>query len=295
MNNILLTGATGFLGSKILKKIVDEGYNVVVLVRKESNLSRIQNVNGAFKLFYIDEKLDNFDELFEKFKIDTIIHTATEYGRNLNTSNVLMTNLIFPIKLIESGLRQGLKTFINSDTFFGKPKFSNSSYLSQYTNSKKYFLDYLFAKKEEIKVVNLRLEHIFGEFDSKNKFVTDILHKLLKSENEILLTDGMQKRDFIYVEDVVEAYLRVLHNIDSIDNLTEFEVGRGESVSVRLFVELMAKQSKSKSKLVFGAIQSKVDEIQCSVANIEPLYKIGWKPKYDLQTSISKVIELELK
>ncbi|GGA63314.1 paratose synthase [Flavobacterium palustre] len=295
MNKILLTGATGFLGSKILIRLVDSGYNVIALVRKESNLSRIQDVNSSFELFYVDEKLNNLNELFEKHNIDTIIHTATEYGRNLKASDVLMTNIIFPIRLIENGLEHGLKSFINSDTFFGKSEFSDLSYLNEYTNSKKYFLNYLFSKRKEIKAVNLRLEHIFGEFDSENKFVTEVLHKLLKSENEILLTDGTQKRDFVYIEDVVNAYLKVLNNIDSIASVTEFEVGRGESVAVRQFVELMAELTKSKSKLVFGAISSRKGEIQDSKANIGPLSKLGWKPNYNLRTAIAKMIELELR
>ncbi|MCZ8230047.1 NAD-dependent epimerase/dehydratase family protein [Flavobacterium sp.] len=295
MNKILITGATGFLGSKILKKLVEDDYNVVALVRKTSNLNRIESVKGDFDLFYFNEKSNNLNELFENYKIETIIHTATEYGRNAKTSEVLKTNVIFPIQLIEFGLERDLKLFINSDTFFGKPEYSNSAYLNQYTNSKKYFLDYLFCKREGFKAVNLRLEHIFGEFDSDNKFVTDVLHKMLKSEKEVLLTDGLQKRDFVYVEDVVNAYLKVLRNIDSIANISEFEVGRGESVSVRQFVELMAEQTKSKSKLFFGGISTRKGEIQNSVANILPLNDLGWKPIYDLKTAIRKMIELELR
>jgi len=295
MKKILVTGATGFLGSKIVKKLVDEGYNVVALVRKKSKLKRIQDITGNFELFYVDEKLSNLNELFGSYKIHTIIHTATEYGRNSLTSVVLMSNLIFPIRLIENGLDYGLKFFLNSDTFFGKSEYQDSNYMNQYTTSKKYFLNYLLSKREELKVVNLRLEHIFGEFDSDSKFVTDVMHKLLKSENEILLTDGMQTRDFVYVEDVVDAYFKVLINIDSLANFSEFEVGRGESVSVRQFVELMAKLSKSKSKLVFGAILNRKDEIQNSIANIASLNNIGWQSNYDLETAIKKIIKLENK
>ncbi|WP_026714542.1 NAD-dependent epimerase/dehydratase family protein [Flavobacterium daejeonense] len=295
MNKILITGATGFLGSKILKKLVEDDYNVVALVRKTSNLNRIESVKGDFDLFYFNEKSNNLNELFQNHKIETIIHTATEYGRNAKTSEVLKTNVIFPIQLIEFGLERDLKLFMNSDTFFGKPEHSNSSYLNQYTNSKKYFLDYLFCKREGFKAVNLRLEHIFGEFDSDNKFVTDVLHKMLKSEKEVLLTDGLQKRDFVYVEDVVNAYLKVLNNIEFIAECSEFEVGRGESVSVRQFVELIAEETKSKSKLVFGAISNRKEEIHNSIANIESLSKIGWKPNYDLKTAIRKMIELELR
>ena len=102
---------------------------------------------------------------------------------------------------------------------------------------------------------------------------------------------------FSFSQTFIQAYADVVNQTSQTnitDNLTEFEVGRGESVSVRVFVELMAKQSKSKSKLVFGAISSKIGEIQCSVANIEPLYKLGWKPKYDLQGLVEDMMQSDL-
>jgi len=289
-NYILITGGSGFLGSKILYKLICEGYNVVALVRHNSKLNRIQEIKGSFELFYINKEQSNLSELFENFKIHIIIHTATEYGRASATSLVLISNLIFPIQLIEHGLAHGLKLFINSDTFFGKTEHKNSNYLTQYTSSKKYFYDYLLSISRDLKIINLRLEHIFGEFDSESKFVTDILHRLLKQDKIILLTEGKQTRDFIYVDDVVEAYIRVLTNINSISNLTEFEVGRGESTSIRSFVELMAKLSRSNSKLVFGAILNRANEIQNSKANITLLKSIGWKSSFDLETAIKKIL-----
>jgi nucleoside-diphosphate-sugar epimerase len=290
---ILLTGASGFLGSKILRKFVDEGHNVLALLREKSIKTRINDINGQFEFFLIDEEFNNLNMLFETYDIETIIHTATEYGRNSKASDTFKTNLIFPIRLIEFGLQNSLKYFFNSDTFFGKPELQGATYMNEYTTSKKYFLDYLISNSNRFKTVNLRLEHVFGEFDSDTKFVTNILHKLLKSEKEILLTNGLQKRDFVYVEDVVSAYYKVFTNIDIINNLSEFQIGRGESISVRHFVQLMANETKSKSKLVFGAVSNNKSEIQNSVADIRALEDIGWQANYDLRTAIIKMIEME--
>ena len=93
-NYILITGGSGFLGSKILYKLICEGYNVVALVRHNSKLNRIQEIKGSFELFYINKEQSNLSELFENFKIHIIIHTATEYGRASATSLVLISNLI---------------------------------------------------------------------------------------------------------------------------------------------------------------------------------------------------------
>lgn len=293
IKNILLTGGTGFLGSSILKKLVSEGYNVIVSIRKTSDLYRIQNISGSFELFCIEDQLNNVEDLFKRYEIDTIIHTATEYGRNSLSSSIFKTNLIFPILLIEQGLKQGLKYFINTDSFFGKEEFISSSYLGDYTNSKKYFLNYLVKNTKDLKVVNMRLEHVFGEYDSENKFVTSVLHQLINNEKEILLTKASQRRDFVYVDDVVGAYLKVISNISKIENLTEFEIGRGESVPVSDFVKKLLEISGSTSQLNFGAIPTRIGEIQESKANLTKLKEIGWESNFDLKSAISKMIEIE--
>lgn len=295
IKTILLTGGTGFLGSHILKNLLEFDYNVITLVRKSSNLIRIENLTNKTELFYLDENYENLADLFSSNKIDAVIHTATEYGRSCPISSILQTNLILPIKLIEEGIKNNLKLFINSDTFFGKPINNNSTYLNEYTTSKKYFLNFLVDFKDKLKIVNMRLEHIFGENDSNTKFVTNILNQLIQNKEEILLTEGLQKRDFIYIEDVVEAYLKVLINNEQLTNFSELEVGRGESIEVRKFIEILSEITQSKSKLKFGTIETAKGEIQDSTANISELKKIGWESKYDLRTAITKMIRVETK
>lgn len=293
IKTILLTGGTGFLGSHILKSLLEFDYNVIVLVRKSSDLFRIENSIKKIELFYLDENYENLADLFSSNKIDAVIHTATEYGRSCSMSSILQTNLILPIKLIEEGVKNNLKLFLNSDTFFGKPIYNASSYLNEYTTSKKYFLNFLLDSKDKLKIVNMRLEHIFGEKDSNTKFVTNILDQLIQNKDEILLTEGLQKRDFIYIEDVVTAYLKVLINNEQLTNFSELEVGRGESIEVRKFVEILSEITQSESKLKFGAIATKKGEIQDSKANLSELKKIGWESKYDLKTAVTKMIRIE--
>lgn len=293
IKNILLTGGSGFLGSHILKQLLKNDYNVIVLVRRSSNLFRIENLKESFELFYLEDKFENLSDLFTNFQIDGIVHTATEYGRNSNSSLVFETNFIFPMKLIEEGIKNDLKFFINTDTFSSKTVFRDSTYLKQYNKSKFYFLEFLNELKTKIKTVNVRLEHLFGEFDSESKFVTNILHQLIADKSEIHLTDGYQKRDFIYIDDVVDVYIKVIQNLNKLDDFIEFEVGMGNSIEVREFVKILFKITQSKSRLKFGAIPTREDEIMDSKANIDNLKVIGWKPLYDLNSAFIKIIDKE--
>lgn len=291
IDKILVTGATGFLGSQILQKLLSAGYTPLVLIRPTSNIWRIKSIISQCEVFTLDKDGENIKELFDLHSITSIIHTATEYGREKPLSALLKTNVIFPIQLIEYGLNKDLKLFINADTFFAKPQFEQD-YLNQYTDSKRILEGLLKGLSALVAIRNVRLEHIFGENDSESKFVTAILNKLMRNEAEILLTDGSQKRDFVYIEDAAEAFVQILQNANHSNGYLEFQVGRGESISVRSFVEEMASLTGSKSTLKFGAMQNRIGEISDSFADLSELTKIGWKPRYDVSSAITNMITL---
>lgn len=288
VEKILLTGATGFLGSHILKRLIELRKNVVIIVREESNYDRIKELKN-FSKFTINKNFSNLKDLYKEHSICTIIHLATDYGRNSPNSSVSLTNVSFPRKLIEMANKKHLKLFINTDTF--STKFKDSTYLKEYISSKIIFKEYLKSLPNNIQVFSLQLEHIFGEFDSQGKFFTFLLDKMLNNEKVIKLTKGSQKRDFIYVADVVDAYITVMEYKKTIENYKEFEVGRGFSIPVKEFVTKIHNITGSKSKLLFGALKTRPDEIKDSKANNLDLVNLGWKPKFSIEMAVKRILD----
>lgn len=289
---LLLTGATGFLGSHILNGFLKQYEKIIITTRPKSNLSRISHLSNRIISFQLTTDKKKINDIFHQYEIEGIINTATEYGKKALLSEVLDANLIFPINLLELGIKNGIQFFINTDTFFGKEENGKQQYLNTYTKSKQILADFLKVFDKEIAIVNMRLEHVFGENDSEHKFVTGTLRKMLLHK-EIDFTDGTQKRDFIYVTDVVEAYLKVVSSINSFKGYYEFEVGTGESISVKEFVELLFKFSGSMSILNFGKLSQREGEIKDSRADNEGLKYLGWNPKYSLENAIKKLILFE--
>jgi nucleoside-diphosphate-sugar epimerase len=292
IKHILLTGGNGFLGSFILKKLLEESFVPILLLRENANLWRIKDLLPFCKIYTIPQSGKDYSTLFDLYNIDAIIHTATDYGRNSSLSDLLKTNVLFPIELLENGLKKELKLFINTDSFFAKPEF-DQLYLKNYTGSKRILEKLLREFTGEIKIANLRLEHVFGENDSEDKFMTSILKKLLGNESQIELTEGLQKRDFIYAEDVASAYISVLKNLEDLEKYQEFEIGSGISITVRSLIEQMAASTKSTSRLEFGSLPTREGEIKDSYASIKQLEKIGWKPVYKLNSAINNIVKKE--
>jgi nucleoside-diphosphate-sugar epimerase len=286
---ILVTGVTGFLGSHLAKALLIAGYEVVALKRKSSSLRRVEDVVNNIVFFDIEEI--DFDQLFRDCgNINTIIHTATCYGRNNESvSEIFTANAEFPLRLLDAGNRAGVKVFLNTDTILDK-------YLNLYALSKNQLLQWgkFFAKHENIRFGNIRLEHFYGPDDDPTKFSAYVINSCLNNVPELKLTKGEQKRDFIYIDDVVTAYMVLLEKMDFINSaFVEFDIGSGHSVSIREFVEMAHLLTASKTHLSFGALPYREGEVMHSEADISALMKLGWCCRYDLDAGLKKVIEQE--
>ena len=291
IKTILITGATGFLGSHLLQLLIDKDYLPIVYLRPTSDTWRITHLQGRYQPF-IANNANDLSQLFTGNQIDAIIHTATEYGRQSKLSAILNTNVLFPIKLIEAGLAHGVKMFINTDTFFGKKQF-DLKYLGNYTSSKRVLEGFLMSLcTPQFSIANLRIEHVYGGNDGDQKFVPAIIKQALQNQAEIGLTTGLQKRDFVYVKDVANAYLSIL-TAAGLAGYNEFEVGTGQSVTVKEFILKIAQITGTHSVLNFGSIPTREGEIADSFANITPLKQLGWKPAYTIEQGLIATINSE--
>ena len=116
---LLFTGGTGFLGSHILKNMVDCEDEIIVLKRSTSNITRIKEIINKMVLYDID--VTNPEIIFFEHEIDKIIHCATNYGRRFsNPIEIIEANLILPLKLLDLGKKRDVNCFINTDTILDK-------------------------------------------------------------------------------------------------------------------------------------------------------------------------------
>ncbi|XRK15842.1 nucleoside-diphosphate-sugar epimerase [Elusimicrobium posterum] len=256
-------------------------------------MSDIDKSRVAF--FDVNEDFDNLSDVFKQHKISSIIHCATNYGRKEKSCiNILKTNLIFPIKLLELAVENNVTSFINTDSYFDKTQMSYM-YLQDYSLSKKSLLLWLKYFSDKIKIANVILEHIYGETDSQDKFVSKLINEIaIKKAPQIDLTAGEQKRDFIYIDDAVSAYEYILnYTLTHKLKFKNFELGTGKAYSVKEFASIVKNESKSPTKLNFGAIAYREDEIMISTAQNSELINLGWAPKFDITAGIRKYIDYE--
>lgn len=285
---ILLTGATGFVGRKLLNLLVNNGCTVLIIARMKTNLSEIGNIIKDLDVEYVEN--DNIEAIFKRHKdIELIIHAATDYGLKKSSNfRVYRANVELPINLLELAIKNNIKKFINLDTFFNSKSVSYG-YLKSYILSKRQFQEWgeLISNEEEISFINLRLYHVYGEGDGLHKFVPTIIRRCQAGE-DIDLTAGVQKRDFIHVDDVVEA-IALIAKASLNSGYHHFDIGSGESMSIREFVELVNRFCGNKAKLNFGALNVRAGEWSDIKADLSSLHKLGWNRRINIENGLKKM------
>ncbi len=295
MDKILLTGATGFLGHHLLEGLLVNNYKVIILKRSNSNTWRIQHYLDRIISYDIDKV--SIEHIFKENQINVIIHAATNYGRKgPEYAEIIKSNLLLPVTLLEYAISNNVECFINTDSFFNTPSLQYR-HLSYYSLSKKQLIDWLKLISGKIQIINLKLEHIYGPRDSDLKIVMWLINELRNNVPEINLTKGEQKRDFIYINDAVNAYLLMLDQRKHLGNYIEFGVGTGMGVSIKKLT-LMIKQCVSNilnkeinTSLNFGAIPYKEGELMESEADNSTLKNLGWNYLISLEEGLSKTIK----
>lgn len=282
----LITGATGFIGSHLARRLVGHGWEVHALVRSYSSLCRLEDVLERMTLHHVDE--ESQDLLWgELGQVDVIFHLATAYGRDEQApSAVLRSNVLLPLELLEKAILHEVPLFISTDTCFSL----DYPYLRSYTLSKRQFVDWarILVDGTRTKMVNLVLQHPYGPHDSQGKFVPWLIGQCLANVKAIDLTSGLQEKDFVFVADVVAAYETLANRRTELpDGCAIVECGSGKTTSLKDFALAVHRLTHSTSRLNFGALKDREGEVPRSVADIAFLRRLGWHPECSLEDGLT--------
>jgi nucleoside-diphosphate-sugar epimerase len=280
MKTILITGINGYLGSH-LAKVFSIQYNIIGLEYSLENLFRIADCN--YKVYAAKDGIP--EEIFTDQPINIVLHTATFYGKNdEDYIQMFNTNLHSPLFLLYKAIKHKCELFINTDTVLDR-------FVSPYALTKRQFQEWLYLSKNGIKVINMQLEHFYGPGTSNTNFLSYMIDKLKNNEPQIDLTLGEQQRDFIYIDDVVKAYLTVIQKYDQLpDSYSSFQVCTNQLISIKDLMNTLKDLINSNSVLNFGAVPYRENELLLAETDNSDLIKLGWKPQYTIKEGLQQTL-----
>jgi len=280
---ILLTGATGYLGSKLLRALIVRRQEVVILKRTTSDTSRIKSLLD--QCIYVDINSSSIASVFKRYDIKSIFHVATTYGRKGESAlEMVETNVVFPLTLLQYGVMSGLSYFFNTSTTL-------PSNINPYALTKKHFEDWLKVNSKLCKTINIQPAYFYGPEDDSSKFISMIINKIQAREPSIELTSCEQKRDFFHVDDLVSAYMILFDRKESLGDYSNFEIGSGSAVALKTVVTMIAELMNYNSKqLKFGALKNRENEPLELKANLDDISRLGWRPGISLEDGLKSTI-----
>jgi len=300
---IFLTGATGFIGSHLLKRLIKEGCNVHISTRMNRSLWRIEDFKDDFVNHEID--LNNFEavrSLIKQIKPDIIFHLAA-YGVDYRQQDVHQTidiNINASVNLFEAFLANNGNRFIHTGSCFeyGQKDISISegdfldptSVYGATKASSVHLLSSMAKGMQSGELVILRPFGVFGEYEGLHRFIPQVIDKL-KSEYAVQMTLGEQIRDYIYIDDLIDAY--ILAAVVPLENKVEIiNIGSGKEIAIKHLALTILKQiGVSNDLLQFGALPYRPDEMMYLVANVGKAKSVlGWEPKVSIEKGLEHTI-----
>lgn len=293
----ILTGATGFIGSEVLKKIISSEDIAIILIRNNSDLSRLKNFDNYVSIIYDDLTNDELANSLKKYKPDVFIHLAWQGvgGSDRNEIFQITDNLELSLNSVKLANKIGCDHWIGigSQAEYGNPncKVSEDFPTNPTTLYGKSKLATCWAtlglcEAYKMKGSWIRVFSTYGIGDSPHWFIPYIINEI-KQKRSPNLTKCEQLWDYLHVSDAAEAIISVGQvGVEGI-----FNIGSGGCIPLKEVVETIKKVLNSTIKINYGKVEYRVDQVMHLEADISKIKsKTLWYPKININTGINSII-----
>jgi len=285
----LVTGATGFIGSNLVKRLLQEGWGVDIITRADSNLEILSPVCDKLTIRVHDGSTRGLVELVGEARPDVVFHLASCFLAQHKPEDIeilVTSNLLFSTQLVEAMVAHGIYRLLNTGTSW--QHYHNADYLpvNLYAATKQAFEDILsyYVDAHELRVTSLALFDTYGPGDTRQKLMS-LLWKTALGGETLSMSPGKQLIDIVYIDDIVDAFLIAAdqlfiqpgghlryglssgHPMPLVELAKAFENATGHSLSIK-----------------WGAREYRPREVMVPWTAFETLP--GWKPSVSFEEGI---------
>lgn len=298
----LITGATGFIGSNLVRELVKRDKNVNIIVRNKKLSWRLLDIADKVNVFECDILDENLSGLINKIKPDYVFHLSAYGAKPLEDDIYKMAdiNMKGTANLINAVKKNPFKLFINTSSCV---EYGIKDQAMRETDILEPINNYgviksavtLYCQKEAIRnnfpLINLRLFTPYGYFENRDRLIPSVVLSAIKND-PIRVSTPESVRDFVFIEDVVDAYLHSLEMPFSKGEI--FNIGSGQQHTIEKIINICVKLSGSKSEILWGTVakQSRFIEPKIWRADMSKTkILLKWEPKNSIESGLQKTID----
>lgn len=298
-NNIfLITGASGFVGSNLLRRLVEKEALVHIFLRKNSKTWRIKDILNKAIVHTTDlSKFNDVQQTVNKIRPTIVYHLASygAYPYQKNVEKILKTNVFGTWNLLKSLSNHKYKLLVNtgSSSEYGFKKnpmketdlLEPASYYAVAKCTQTHLCSHM-AKESNRPIVTLRPFSVYGPYEEPSRLIPTLLKSLYLGE-KMSLTSPNTARDFIYVDDMVDAYLKI-EELKKYQGMV-FNIGTGIQSTIKQVVKEASEVTNKEIQFEWCKMKPRSWDTTNWVADISLSKKLlKWKPRYNLNQGLLK-------
>lgn len=291
---VVITGATGYIGQKLVRRLKEEGHYVCAVVRGSSDTGTICNYTDRILCSEPYEELEN---LMVEVKPEIYINLAGYYCGTHTTDKIhalIEGNITLPTYVMHAAVNAGCRHVIHTASVQQCAGGEVYAPMNLYAATKQAFEDilYYYTSVQKIKAITLQLFDTYGADDKRRKVFN--LVRMLKSGERIAMSPGKQKLFFCYIEDVIDAYICAVRLIKEAapGNNVRYAVRAEEPIELRRFIEEYLRLTGKRIEIEWGGREYMEREIMDPTGIGDTLP--DWKPEISYMEGLGLCSEYDL-
>lgn len=290
---ILISGATGFIGTHIITRLLLEKHIVCAIVRPSTSKRSFDKKVTVYEFNRDTEDLVTF---MQQEHFDGVIHLASLFLASHTTqdvNNLVESNILFGTQIIEAAVRSGTKWFINTGTFVQHYNNKKYSPVNLYAATKQAFesVAQYYIETSPINFVTIELFDTFGPGDTRPK-IFNLLSKISTTGETLTMSPGEQVLDISYIHNVIDGYLHMVTLLSKKDARKLrgkcYALYAHKRFTLKTLVKVFEKITTKKLNIVWGGREYRPREVMIPWEKGLPIP--GFKPRYSLEEGIRETL-----
>lgn len=279
--NILVSGATGFIGKHLIPALRTNGHNVHILVRPGSDWRGL----GVQHVVEFADDIDHLISYFKENEIEGIIHLASLYVAEHQPNqikDIVLSNIYLGTALLEAGKTAGINWFLNIGTIWQNYNVPDQSDeynpVNLYAASKQAFMTMAkyYTETSSLRFCTLKLCDTYGPDDTRKKIFA-LFERISKTGEELDMSPGYQRLDIVHVDDVVAGIIKLAGMLSKNEKVRpEYVISSGRQLSLRELARLYEQQNGAKLRINWGKRPYRNREVMTPYKGV---VLEGWEPK----------------